>query len=123
MAPSPYLEDLPMKRTIVIEPWEVILALKGSTTYIRSYCDTFLKEMSKYCNIVYWTDCMPDFIDNLVDKLPPGKVLYRYHCRYVLPLPFRKMRGSSNCCGGWELTATTPLSSTATRPISSTTKI
>jgi hypothetical protein len=31
---------------------------------------------------------MPDFIDPIVDRLPPGKVLYRYHCRYVLMLVF-----------------------------------
>ena len=43
MAPSPYLEAMPEKKTLVVEPWEVLLAFKGNTTYIRSYCDTFLR--------------------------------------------------------------------------------
>ena len=43
MAPSPYLESLPMKKTLVVEPWEVLLALKGATTYIRAYTDTLLR--------------------------------------------------------------------------------
>ena len=90
MAPSPYLESLPMQKNMVIEPWEVLLALKGATTYIRAYCDTLLREVGKHWNIVYWTDLMPDVIDPLIDKLPPGKVLYRYHCRYVIILLLRK---------------------------------
>lgn len=107
MAPSPYLDPLPKKKTLVIEPWEVLVALKGSTTYIRSYTDTFLKEIAKYWNIVYWTDLMPDPVDDLLEKLPSGKVLYRYHCRYVHRWLDRKTTGILSCFGDWGWTSTT----------------
>lgn len=101
MAPSPYLDPLPKQKTLVIEPWEVLVALKGSTTYIRSYTDTFLKQIANYWNIVYWTDLMPDPVDDLLQKLPPGKVLYRYHCRFVSHSLHRKTTDTLSCYGDW----------------------
>lgn len=93
MAPTPYL-SLPKQKTLVIEPWEVLFAMKGESTYIRAYSESLLSEAAKHWNIVYWTDLMPDKIDDLLEKLPQGSILYRYHCRYVLLLPFSKTTGS-----------------------------
>jgi len=123
MAPSPYLESLPFQKTLVIEPWEVLLAIKGATTYIRAYTDTLLREVGKHWNIVYWTDLMPDIIDPLLEKLPPGKVLYRYHCRFVKLCLFRRMTNTWNYCGGWEQILTTLSSSIGMNLTSSTTEI
>ena len=48
--------------------------------------------MAKHWNIVYWTDLMPDQVDDLLLKLPQGEMLYRYHCRYVFVVGFRKIK-------------------------------
>lgn len=88
MAPTPYL-CLPKTRTLVIEPWEVLFALKGENTYIRAYTETLLTEVEKHWNVVYWSDLMPDQLDDLLEKLPSASKLYRYHCRYV---PFSQRR-------------------------------
>jgi len=64
IVPSPYM-SLPKQKTLVIEPWEVLFANKGTTTYIRAHTEALLKEVAKYWNIVYWTDLMPDKIDDL----------------------------------------------------------
>lgn len=82
MAPAPYL-NLTKQKTLVIEPWGVLFAVREEHIYIRTYSQALLKEVAKYWNIVYWTDLMPDRIDNLIKKLPSGSVLYRYHCRFV----------------------------------------
>lgn len=58
VAPAPYL-SMRGGRTLVIEPWEVLFALKGANTYMRAYAGTFLREISKTWNIVYWTDLLP----------------------------------------------------------------
>lgn len=89
IAPYPYL-SLPKQRTLIVEPWGVLFAMRGESTYIRANSETFLREVGKHWNILYWTDLMPDKVDDLLLKLPPGKTLYRYHCRYVLPLIFRR---------------------------------
>lgn len=65
IAPSPYFH-LPKKRTLVIEPWEVLFAFKDNNTYLRAYSQQFLTEIGKQWNIVYWTDLMPDKIDDLI---------------------------------------------------------
>ncbi len=89
IAPYPYL-SLPKQRTLIVEPGGVLFAMRGESTYIRANSETFLREVGKHWNILYWTDLMPDKVDDLLLKLPPGKTLYRYHCRYVLPLIFRR---------------------------------
>jgi hypothetical protein len=90
IAPTPYF-SLPKQRTLIIEPWGVLFAMRGENTYIRANSETFLREVGKHWNIVYWTDLMPDKVDDLLPKLPPGKTLYRYHCRYVLAISHRKI--------------------------------
>ena len=55
---------------MVIEPWEVLFAVKGANIYIRAYAEMFLAEVGKHWNIVYWTDMMPEQIDELTKKLP-----------------------------------------------------
>lgn len=58
MAPAPYLK-LEKLKTIVIEPWLVLFYLKNGRFFLRPYADTFLFEIKKHCNIVYWTDLLP----------------------------------------------------------------
>ncbi len=38
IAPSPYLV-LPKPRTVVVEPWGVLLAVRGEATLVRAYCE------------------------------------------------------------------------------------
>ena len=64
--------------------------MKSETTFIRAYSDQFLKEISKHCNIEYWTDLMPSQINPLLEKMPAGCILYRYHCKFVRLALFRK---------------------------------
>lgn len=40
--------------------------MKGESTYIRAYSESLLSEVGKHWNIVYWTDLMPDKIDDLL---------------------------------------------------------
>jgi hypothetical protein len=35
--------------------------------YIRAYADQFLSELNQKCNIVFWSDKMPNQIDSLYD--------------------------------------------------------
>ena len=86
MAPYPYLA-VKLPYTIIIEPWEVLIALKNKSTYVRAYTELFVNELSKKCNIIYWTQYMPNLIDKYLEYLPKGEniyTLYRYHCRYVI---------------------------------------
>jgi hypothetical protein len=82
--PAPYFSFFSKERTLVIEPWGVLFARKDKSTYVRAHADFFLSEVSKHWNLVYWSDLMPKDIDDLLEKLPPGRWLYRYHCLYVL---------------------------------------
>ena len=77
------MSTFPKSKTFVIEPWGILFARKDKSTYVRAHAEFFLLEMSKHCNIVYWSDQMPKDIDDLLEKLPAGKWLYRYHCIYV----------------------------------------
>lgn len=42
MVPAPYLA-LKQKATIVIEPWQVLLASKRSKIFIRAYTEVFIE--------------------------------------------------------------------------------
>ena len=64
--PAPYFTSFVKERTLVIEPWGVLFARKDKSTYIRAHTDFFLFEISKYWNIVYWSDLMPKDIDDLL---------------------------------------------------------
>ncbi len=85
MAPHPYL-SLAFPQTIVIEPWGVLIAMKNSNFYIRAHAELFINELSKKCNIIYWTDLMPIDADKLLSQLPKKPnihMLYKYHCKHV----------------------------------------
>lgn len=50
----------------MIEPWEVLFAVKDTNTYLRAYSEQFLTEIGRHWNIIYWTDLMPEKIDDLI---------------------------------------------------------
>ena len=83
IAPAPYL-NLQNRKTLVIEPWHVLVSMRDGTAFVRAYTEQFITTLSKYCNIVYWTDLMPDQINPLLQKLPTAHHLFQYHCRRVI---------------------------------------
>jgi hypothetical protein len=84
LPPAPYFGYFQMKRTLVIEPWGVLFAKKDSSTFVRAHTELFLSEVGKHWNLVYWSDLMPNEVDDLLGRLPAGRCLYRYHCLHVL---------------------------------------
>jgi TFIIF-interacting CTD phosphatase-like protein len=65
--------------------------MRDGTAFVRAYTEQFITTLSKYCNIVYWTDLMPDQINPLLQKLPKAHHLFQYHCRRVIKNLYRKM--------------------------------
>ena len=80
--PGPYLK-LKYPKTIVIEPWGVLVYRKNEKLVIRAHTGKFLAEVSDGCNLIFWTELMPKDADIITSLLPIKDSihwLYRYHC-------------------------------------------
>lgn len=97
--PDPFL-SLKYARTIVIEPWGVLVYKRNERLVLRAHAGKFMAEISEGCNVIFWTELMPKDADILTGLLPVKENiywLYRYHCcvSWVPEVNLPKKKGTS----------------------------
>ena len=50
-----------------MDPAKILVYSGKEKVYIRAFAEKFLYELNQKCNIVFWSDKMPNKIDRLYD--------------------------------------------------------
>lgn len=96
LPPAPFL-SLKHAKTLVIEPWGVLVYRKNEKLVIRAHTGKFLAEISDGYNVIFWTELMPKDADVLMSLLPAKENiywLYRYHCSTLMEPVEPKLKNS-----------------------------